>query len=120
MIKVSLVISTYNWKEALYLSLISVSRQTILPYEVIIADDGSRQDTAEMLRQIKPHLHTEQAARAGAGAVHGVGAFVQNLLECVVILLHFSVSFSNAFAGDSTGSITFKQHSKKSADWPTP
>ena len=56
MIKVSLVISTYNWKEALYLSLISVSRQTILPYEVVIADDGSRQDTAEMLRQIKPHL----------------------------------------------------------------
>ncbi|MCI1474135.1 MAG: glycosyltransferase family 2 protein [Prevotella sp.] len=56
MIKVSLVISTYNWKEALYLSLLSVSRQTLLPYEVIIADDGSRQDTTEMINQIKPHL----------------------------------------------------------------
>lgn len=42
--KVSLVISTYNWKEALCLCLLSVTRQTVIPTEVIIADDGSRSD----------------------------------------------------------------------------
>lgn len=34
--KVSLVISTYNWKEALGLCLLSVTRQTVIPTEVII------------------------------------------------------------------------------------
>lgn len=56
MIKVSLVISTYNRKEALYLTLLSVSRQTVLPYEVVIADDGSREDTKMMLNGLKPKL----------------------------------------------------------------
>ena len=43
--KVSLVISTYNWKEALGLCLLSVTRQTVIPTEVIIADDGGMFDT---------------------------------------------------------------------------
>ena len=34
--KVSLVISTYNWKEALGLCLLSVTQQTVIPTEVII------------------------------------------------------------------------------------
>lgn len=38
---VSLIITTYNWPEALELSLKSVLRQTRRPNEVIIADDGS-------------------------------------------------------------------------------
>ncbi len=42
--KVSLVISTYNWKEALKLCLLSVTKQTLIPTEVIIADDGSRME----------------------------------------------------------------------------
>lgn len=40
-LSVSLVISTYNWPEALLLCLKSVSKQTQLPAEIIIADDGS-------------------------------------------------------------------------------
>ncbi|WP_153798161.1 glycosyltransferase family 2 protein [Foetidibacter luteolus] len=38
---VALVIATYNWPEALRLVLESVLTQTVLPDEVIIADDGS-------------------------------------------------------------------------------
>lgn len=49
---VSLVICTYNWKEALALVLKSVASQRRLPDEVIVADDGSREDTAAMLREI--------------------------------------------------------------------
>ena len=46
----SLVISPYNWKEALELCLRSVAAQKVLPLEVIVADDGSREDTAELIR----------------------------------------------------------------------
>jgi len=49
----SLVITTYNWKEALELVLLSVLKQTILPDEVIIADDGSRDDTKELINHFK-------------------------------------------------------------------
>lgn len=51
--KVSLVISTYNWKEALCLCLLSVTRQTVIPTEVIIADDGSRSDTKLPLMNLR-------------------------------------------------------------------
>ncbi|RAR50983.1 glycosyltransferase family 2 protein [Flavobacterium lacus] len=44
-LKCSLVTPTYNWPEALELLLLSIMNQTILPNEVIIADDGSREDT---------------------------------------------------------------------------
>lgn len=44
---VSLIITTYNWPEALAVTLQSVLRQTKPPDEVIIADDGSEPKTAE-------------------------------------------------------------------------
>jgi len=49
--KTSLVITTYNWKEALDLCLQSVARQTEMPDEVVIADDGSRPDTAAIIAE---------------------------------------------------------------------
>lgn len=42
---VSLVITTFNWPEALSLVLSSVANQTRIPDEVIIADDGSGVET---------------------------------------------------------------------------
>lgn len=47
--KSSLIISTYNWPEALRLCLLSVMEQSVLPDEVIIADDGSTGQTAEVI-----------------------------------------------------------------------
>lgn len=52
----SIVISTYNWKEALELTLLSAARQTVLPKEVIIADDGSRSDTRELIDRMRPAM----------------------------------------------------------------
>ena len=48
--KISVVVTTYNWKEALGLCLKSIFAQTRLPEEIIVADDGSREDTAELVR----------------------------------------------------------------------
>ena len=45
----SLIITTYNWKDALDLVLLSVRLQSRLPDEVIVADDGSRPDTRQLL-----------------------------------------------------------------------
>ncbi len=38
----SLVTPTYNWPEALELLLLSIKKQSILPNEVIIADEKQR------------------------------------------------------------------------------
>lgn len=43
--KVALLISTYNWSDALNLVLDSILEQTILPNEILIADDGSGHST---------------------------------------------------------------------------
>lgn len=53
---VSLIVSTYNWKEALNLCLKSIEKQTVLPKEVIIADDGSKEDTKDMIIHISKNF----------------------------------------------------------------
>ncbi len=50
---VSIIITTYNWKEALELALISYCQQSFPPNEIIIADDGSKEDTKEMILNFK-------------------------------------------------------------------
>lgn len=45
----ALIISTYNWPQALELCLLSVLKQKILPNEIIIADDGSTIETKNLI-----------------------------------------------------------------------
>ena len=49
----SLVTPTYNWPNALELLLLSVKNQTVLPNEVIIADDGSKPETTELIQKFQ-------------------------------------------------------------------
>lgn len=49
--KTSLIISTYNRPDALRLCLLSVKNQTVMPDEVIIGDDGSRRETADLIKE---------------------------------------------------------------------
>lgn len=53
-VSVSLLVTTYNWKEALELVLRSAFCQTLLPMEIVVADDGSRPDTAALIRRLTP------------------------------------------------------------------
>nr|WP_199042684.1 glycosyltransferase family 2 protein [Dyella sp. ASV24] len=49
---VSLIILTYNWPGALEGMLRSVAAQTCLPYEVVVADDGSTAETAALIQRM--------------------------------------------------------------------
>lgn len=49
----TLVISTYNWPQALDLVLKSVLQQREMPGEVIIADDGSKEETKQLIESYK-------------------------------------------------------------------
>lgn len=51
-ISTSLIISTYNRSDALEICVKSVLRQSLLPDEIIIADDGSKEDTRELIHQL--------------------------------------------------------------------
>ncbi|MCX2478656.1 glycosyltransferase family 2 protein [Pedobacter sp. MC2016-15] len=53
---ITLIVSTYNWPEALRLCLLSIREQTVLPSEVIIADDGSALPTRQVIDDIKKHF----------------------------------------------------------------
>jgi glycosyltransferase involved in cell wall biosynthesis len=54
--RTSLIITTYNWPQALDLSLASVARQSLPPTEVIVADDGSGPATLATIERWRQHL----------------------------------------------------------------
>lgn len=63
--RVSLIITTYNWPEALACVWEGIKQQTVMPDEIIIADDGSGQATKAQIDIIKnnstvPVIHVWQ------------------------------------------------------------
>lgn len=50
--RISVVVITYNWPEALDAVLRALARQDVLPHEVIVTDDGSRMDTRKVLQRL--------------------------------------------------------------------
>ncbi|GIU14887.1 MULTISPECIES: glycosyltransferase family 2 protein [unclassified Shewanella] len=51
-----LIVTTYNWPEALRKVLDSIALQTVPPFEVIIADDGSSASTKQLLEAYQSKL----------------------------------------------------------------
>ncbi|WP_425325943.1 glycosyltransferase family 2 protein [Neisseria wadsworthii] len=54
-LRVSLLITTYNRPDALQKVLYSTLQQSVKPVEILIADDGSREDTAEVIQIFASH-----------------------------------------------------------------
>lgn len=52
----SLIISTYNWTDALTLVFESVLLQENLPDEIVIADDGSKEDTRNLIEDFTKRI----------------------------------------------------------------
>ena len=54
---ITVVIATYNWPVALNLCIQSLLAQTDNDFEIIIADDGSKKDTEELVKQFQKTSH---------------------------------------------------------------
>lgn len=54
---ISVVVTTFNRPDALHLVLAALTQQTLLPNEVIIADDGSTEETQQLIVQLKTTLN---------------------------------------------------------------
>ena len=50
---VSVIVTTYNRPSSLLLSVLSLAQQERLPDEIVIADDGSGAETAEVVRRLR-------------------------------------------------------------------
>ncbi len=54
--RTSLIIATYNWPQALALCLTSIQEQHLMPSEIIIADDGSTDETLKLVQSFQQKL----------------------------------------------------------------
>ena len=50
--KISLIITTFNWPQALKATLKTAIRQSLQPDEIIVADDGSGPETARVVQEV--------------------------------------------------------------------
>ena len=54
--KISVIVPTYNRPLALRLCLLSLAKQSVLPHEVLVADDGSASETHVMVNEMQQYL----------------------------------------------------------------
>jgi len=73
---VSVIIPTYNHAAFLPEALESVFAQTCSPLEVIVVDDGSTDETAEVLRVYERRIRVLSQANRGVAAARNAGAAV--------------------------------------------
>lgn len=91
MMKPTLVITTYNWPKALKLCVESVFSQTVLPLEIVIADDGSGDETRQMVESLKsvspvPILRVwqpDEGFRAAQSRNRGIAVAHSDYIICV-------------------------------------
>ena len=71
--RVSVIIPTYNRGWTLQAAMDSVLAQTYLDFELIVVDDGSSDDTAEILAAYGPEVKRIRQANAGVSAARNTG-----------------------------------------------
>jgi glycosyltransferase involved in cell wall biosynthesis len=79
--KISVVIPTFNEKEVLEDCIESLGAQTYTDFEIIVVDDGSKDGTFEILKNLKktlPNFKFTKQHHGGAGAARNLGAKLAN------------------------------------------
>jgi len=74
--KVSVVIPTYNNVALLHETLDGVRRQTFKDFEMIVVDDGSTDNTAEVVKRYDPGIRYLHQSNQGPAAARNKGAAV--------------------------------------------
>ena len=88
---VSLLITTYNWPEALQMAARSAFSQSVLPTELIIADDGSKEPTRQAVERLKaqspvPVIHVwqpDEGFQAARIRNRGIAAASSDYIICI-------------------------------------
>jgi len=123
---VTLIITTYNWPESLQLVLESVNSQIIAPDQIIIADDGSTQETKNLISSFKRTsnlniIHAWQedsgfrAARSRNNAIaHAIGDYIilvdgDSILHKNFVLDHTLIAEPGYFVQGSRVLLSEKQ-----------
>ena len=70
---VSVIIPTYNRKHTLKRAIQSVYMQSLLPYEVIVVDDGSNDGTKEWVKQKYPNVKYIYQENSGVSSARNKG-----------------------------------------------
>lgn len=84
----SLIVATYNWPEALELCLLSIKKQSIMPSEIVIADDGSTEKTRELINKLTTEMpapvvhiwHADEGFRLAAIRNKAIAAASENYI----------------------------------------
>jgi glycosyltransferase involved in cell wall biosynthesis len=72
-IRVTVIIPTYNCAPYLPRAIESVLHQTYIHHEIIVINDGSTDNTMEVLKDFLPHIRTVEQANQGVSAARNTG-----------------------------------------------
>ncbi len=70
---ISVIIPTYNRVRLLHRALDSVYSQSLLPREVVVVDDGSDDDTADLIRRRYPEVRYQYQPKRGVSSARNRG-----------------------------------------------
>jgi glycosyltransferase involved in cell wall biosynthesis len=104
MLKVSVIIPLYNGEKYIAQTLRSVFAQTLLPSEIIVVNDGSSDNSPEMVDGLKLHapcpLHLIFQTNAGTQAARNAG--ITNATSPYVALLDQDDFWDNSFLAETS------------------
>jgi glycosyltransferase involved in cell wall biosynthesis len=72
-VKISVIIPVFNTEKYLAEAIESVLSQTVKPAEIIVVDDGSTDNSAEVARQFEPLVRLICQENKGVGAARNIG-----------------------------------------------
>lgn len=97
--KISIIIPTYNRAYILWRALLSIQKQTLSNWEMLVVDDGSTDDTVKLMAEFQDdhRIHCFQQAKKGPSAARNHGLSKANG-EIITYLDSDDELYPNAFA----------------------
>ena len=103
---ISIIVPTYNEKGVLEDCIESLGEQTLNDFEIIVIDDGSKDGTLEILKNLKrslPNFKFAKQNHKGAGAARNLGASLAK--GQILVFVDADMTFDKDFLKYLTGPI---------------